>query len=146
MEKQNILNYDINEKYTFETNHEKLYNKIQEILDVLTDNEETDKMKSLCVDVVEIKSLLKGKYKVNKNDIEFIKNTTNNIFEKLLLYIQHKNEPIFLLNTLIKEVIEKQEKEDNEVNNLRHLNKKLINEIKELKNEIKELKTLIPFY
>ncbi len=134
MEKQKFLNYDINEKYTFDTNYEQMYSKLQELLDLLTDEEDRDKMKSLCVELVDIKSLLKGKYKINKNDIDFIKLTINNILERLLLYIQNKNEPIFLLNKLMKEVIFNEENDRNkQIRDLQLLNKKLMNQIKELK-------------
>jgi hypothetical protein len=134
MEKNKLLNYDINEKFTFDTNHDELYIKLQELLDILTNDKDRDYMKHLCVEIVDIKSLLKGKYKVNKNDIEFIKTTTNNILERLILHIQTKNEPILLLNKLMKEVIFNEENDRNkQINDLQLLNKKLINEIKELK-------------
>jgi len=134
MEKNKLLNYDINEKFTFDTNHDELYIKLQELLDILTNDKDRDYMKHLCVEIVDIKSLLKGKYKVNKNDIEFIKTTTNNILERLILHIQTKNEPILLLNKLMKEVIFNEENDRNkQINDLQLLNKKLMNQIKELK-------------
>lgn len=134
MEKNKLLNYDINEKFTFDTNHDELYIKLQELLDILTNDKDRDYMKHLCVELVDIKSLLKGKYKVNKNDIEFIKTTTNNILERLILHIQTKNEPILLLNKLMKEVIFNEENDRNkQINDLQLLNKKLMNQIKELK-------------
>lgn len=134
MEKNKFENYDINEKYTFDTNYDQMYCKLQELLDILTDEEDRDKMKSLCVELVDIKSLLKGKYKVNKNDIDFIKLTINNILERLILYIQNKNEPIFLLNKLMKEVIFNEKNDRNKkISDLQLLNKKLMNQIKELK-------------
>ena len=51
MEKNKLLNYDINEKFTFDTNHDELYIKLQELLDILTNDKDRDYMKHLCFDM-----------------------------------------------------------------------------------------------
>tara|TARA_R110000803_G_scaffold210212_1_gene281436 strand:+ start:727 stop:1155 length:429 start_codon:yes stop_codon:yes gene_type:complete len=121
---------------SFDTKYDLLYEKIQLLIDTLQDDIEQDKLKEICIEITEIKKLMKCKYKINQNEMRQIKSSFYFILEKLILFISEKDKPIQLLHKLIKEVKEKEDLEnDNQINNLRKLNTMLIKENTLLKRE-----------
>ena len=121
---------------SFDTKYDLLYEKIQLLIDTLQDDIEQDKLKDICIEITEIKKLMKCKYKINQNEMRQIKSSFYFILEKLILFISEKDKPIQLLHKLIKEVKEKEDLEnDNQINNLRKLNTMLIKENTLLKRE-----------
>lgn len=121
---------------SFDTKYDLLYEKIQLLIDTLQDDIEQDKLKEICIEITEIKKLMKCKYKINQNDMRQIQSSFDFILEKLILFISEKDKPIQLLHKLIKEVKEKEDLEnDNQINNLRKLNTMLIKENTLLKRE-----------
>ena len=121
---------------SFDTKYDLLYEKIQLLIDTLQDDIEQDKLKDICIEITEIKKIMKCKYKINQNDMRQIKSSFDFILEKLLLFISEKDKPIQLLHNLIKEVKEKENLEnDNQINNLRRLNDMLIKENALLKRD-----------
>jgi len=121
---------------SFDTKYDLLYEKIQLLIDTLQDDIEQNQIKNICIEITEIKKLMKCKYKINQNDMRQIKSSFDFILEKLLLFISEKDKPIQLLHNLIKEVKEKENLEnDNQINNLRRLNDMLIKENALLKRD-----------
>ena len=121
---------------SFDTKYDLLYEKIQLLIDTLQDDIEQDKLKDICIEITEIKKIMKCKYKINQNDMRQIQSSFDFILEKLILFISEKDKPIQLLHKLIKEVKEKEDLEnDNQINNLRKLNTMLIKENTLLKRE-----------
>lgn len=121
---------------SFDTKYNLLYEKIQLLIDTLQDDIEQDKLKEICIEITEIKKLMKCKYKINQNEMRQIQSSFYFILEKIILFISEKDKPIQVLHKLIKEVKEKEDLEnDNQINNLRKLNTMLIKENTLLKRE-----------